>query len=171
MASTERPAPRRHEVDDLIAATCAAALDSDTLVICNPFPAAGLPEDVYETVAGNARAAGVPVVVDLSSPWLERTLAHRPDIVKINDWELAGYVNDAVDGSRAVEAMRAIKDAGAAAVAVTRAAAPILVLQGDQDPYEIVPPSFPVGHREGCGDTMTGALAAGLAGGLSCARP
>jgi 1-phosphofructokinase len=163
LAVSNRPAPRRHEVDDLVAATCAAALQGSVLVMCNPLPAEGLPDEVYETVLGNVRAASVAVVVDLSSPRLDRTLAYGPDVVKLNDWELAEYVRGPVDGPRALEAMRALRRAGAAAVVLTRAEAPILVLDGDSEPYAIVPPQFTNGFREGCGDSMTGALAAGLA--------
>jgi 1-phosphofructokinase len=32
---------------------------------------------------------------------------------------------------------------------------------------ELLPPEFPSGHREGCGDTMMGAVAAAWARGLS----
>jgi 1-phosphofructokinase len=67
VATALRPAPQRHEVDDLVVATCAAALGSDVLVMCNPCPADGLANEVYVS------AAGVPVIVDLSSPRLERT--------------------------------------------------------------------------------------------------
>jgi 1-phosphofructokinase len=163
LANANRSAPRRHEVDDLVAATCAAALQSAVLVMCNPFPAEGLPPEVYETVVANVKAAGVPVVVDLSSPRLEHTLAFGPEVVKLNDWELAEYVRGPVDGPRALDAMHALRQAGAAAVVLTRAEAPILVLDGDAEPFEIVPPRFTNGFREGCGDSMTGALAAGLA--------
>lgn len=68
MASAPRPAPQRHEIDDLVAATCAAALASDVLVMCNPYPADGMPGEAYETIAADVSAAGVPVIVDLSSP-------------------------------------------------------------------------------------------------------
>lgn len=166
VAASLRPTPQRHEVDDLVAATCAAASDSAVLVMCNPYPADGFPEDVYETIVADVRALGVPVLVDLSSPRLDRTLAHRPDLVKCNDWELAEYVQGPVDGTRALDAARRLREAGAQAVAVTRAEAPILVLPGDDDPYEIVPPPLPRGFREGCGDTMTGAIAAGWSRGM-----
>src|SRR5690242_20434074 len=43
VATAARPAPHRHEVDDLVTVTCAAALESTLLVVCNPFPADGLP--------------------------------------------------------------------------------------------------------------------------------
>jgi 1-phosphofructokinase len=36
----------------------------------------------------------------------------------------------------------------------------------EDEPFEIVPPAFPAGHREGCGDTMMGAIAAAWARGL-----
>jgi 1-phosphofructokinase len=167
LAASMRPPPQRHEIDDLVAATCAAALGSAVLVVCNPYPPDGFPAEVYDTVLADVRAAGVPIVVDLSSPRLDRALPYEPDLVKLNDWELAEYVHGPVDGPRALTAARRLLDAGARAVAVTRAEAPILVVAGEDEPLEIVPPSFPRGFREGCGDAMTGALAAGLARGLS----
>lgn len=167
VATAARPAPHRHEVDDLVAVTCAAALESALLVLCNPFPADGLPDDVYETLVADVRAAGTPVIVDLSSPRLDRTLPYGPDLVKLNDWELAEYVRGPVDGPRELEAARRLQAAGAKSVAVTRAGAPILVLGPDGEPFEIVPPPLPRGFREGCGDSMTGALA----GAWSCGLP
>jgi 1-phosphofructokinase len=167
VAMAARPSPGRHEVDDLVSATCAAALESSVLVLCNPFPAVGLPEDVYETLVADVRAAGIPVIVDLSSPRLERTLPHGPDLVKLNDWELAQYVRGPVDGLHALDAARRLQAAGAGAVAVTRAERPILVLPCDGEPFEVVPQPLPYGFREGCGDSMMGAIAAGWARGLS----
>ncbi|MGZ4184371.1 MAG: PfkB family carbohydrate kinase [Solirubrobacteraceae bacterium] len=166
VAASLRPAPMRHEVDDLVTATCAAASGSALLVMCNPYPAEGFPEDAYETVVADVKALGVPVIVDLSSPRLDRTLAFRPDLVKCNDWELAAYVRGPVDGPLAVAAARRLCDAGANVVAVTRAQAPILVVPADDEPYEVVPPALPLGFREGCGDTMMGAIAAGWTRGL-----
>jgi 1-phosphofructokinase len=167
VASSARPAPQRHEVDDLVVGTYAAALDSRVLVVCNPFPAEGLREAVYETLLADLSESGAAVIVDLSSPRLERTLPYGPYLVKLNDWELAEYVHGPVDGYRALAAARALQDAGARTVAVTRAGDPTLVLGEDGAPYEIVPPRLPRGFREGCGDTMTGGIAAGLAQGLS----
>jgi len=167
VATSLRPAPQRHELDDLVAATIAAASESALLVMCNPYPADGFPEDAYETIAADVKALGVPVIVDLSSPRLDRTLACEPDLVKCNDWELAEYVRGPVDGERALQAARRICADGARAVAVTRAQAPILVVPADEQPFEVVPPPLPRGFsREGCGDTMMGALAAGWSRGL-----
>lgn len=166
LATAPRPAPQRHEIDDLVAATCAASPEGSVLVLCNPYPASGLPDEAYETIVADVRAAGVPVIADLSSPRLDRVLPFGPDLVKLNDWELAEYVRGPVDGPRALAAARRMCDVGAQAVAVTRADAPILVVPSDSEPFEVVPPALPRGFREGCGDTMMGAIAAGWARGL-----
>jgi 1-phosphofructokinase len=162
-AAALRPPPSRHEVDDLVATTIAGVLSSSLLVVCNPYPVEGFHEEVYETVVADAKAADVPVLVDLSSPRLDRTLRHEPDLVKLNDWELAEYVKGPVDGPRALDAARALRHAGARNVVVTRGGGPILVLPADDEPYEIIPPRLPKGFREGCGDTMMGAVAAAWA--------
>lgn len=167
IAASVRPAPQRHELDDLLTATIAAALGSSLAVICNPYPVDSFPDEIYATLAEDLRAADLPMLLDLSSPRLERVLPFAPDLVKLNDWELAGYVGGPVDGPRALEAAYRLREAGAGAVAVTRSENPILVVPDDGDPFEIVPPAFPAGHREGCGDAMMGAIAAAWARGLS----
>lgn len=166
LASQIRPAPARHEIDDLVAATCAAALGSAVLVVCNPYPAEGFPDEVYDTVLANVRAAGIPVIADLSTPRLDHVLAYEPDLIKLNDWELAEYVRGPVDGELGILAARRLRDAGARTVVVTRGEQPALVLPADGDPFELVPPPFPYGFREGCGDAMTGAIAAAWARGM-----
>jgi fructose-1-phosphate kinase PfkB-like protein len=158
-------APDRHEIDDLLSETCTAALLSDLLVVCNPYPGDHLPLDSYPLVVGDAREHAIPVIVDLSSPRLDAALEARPDIVKLNDWELAQYVAGPVDGlDRLRAAAERLLKAGAGAVIVTRGGDPALVVRGDQT-WELASPRFSHGSREGCGDSMTGALAAALARG------
>jgi 1-phosphofructokinase len=167
IAAALRPAPHRHEVDDLVSNAVTSALAARVLVVCNPYPPEHFPVEAYSTLVGDVRGAGIPIVVDLSTPWLDATLPHHPDLVKINDWELAEYISGPVDGPRALTAVERLLSAGARAVAITRAGDPILVATETEPPYEIVPPRFPAGHREGCGDAMTGAIAAALARGLT----
>jgi 1-phosphofructokinase len=170
IGSAPAEAPSRHELDDLLSATCAAALESDVLVVCNPYPGDVLPLDSFTLVVADARENGVPVLVDLSSPRLDAALDARPDVVKLNDWELAEYVAGPVDGlARRRAAAERLLAAGAGAVIVTRAAEPALVLRGDAA-WELAPPRFSRGAREGCGDAMTGALAAALADGVAWER-
>ena len=157
--------PSRHEADELVAATTAAAMESDVLAICNPYPGDAMPLDVYGNLVANARAAGVRVIADLSSPRLEPTAAAEPELVKLNDWELAAYVVGPVDTPQRLRAAaKKLRDLGARNVLVTRAGDPALALLGDEA-WELIPPKLEAGSREGCGDTMMGAIAAALSWG------
>lgn len=156
--------PSRHELDDLLSTTCACALGGGALVVCNPFPGDSLPLETYATLVSDVRASGTPVLVDLSSPRLDSALEGRPDVVKLNDWELAAYVNGPVDGPRLLEGAQRLRQAGAGTVVVTRGEQPALVLDGERV-LELVPPRFERGFREGCGDAMAGAMANELARG------
>jgi 1-phosphofructokinase len=170
VAAVEAAAPDRHELDELLSVTCAAALDSRALLVCNPFPGDTLPLDAYSMLVANARAAGTTVLVDLSSPRLDSALEGRPDVVKVNDWELAEYIRGPVDGlARRRAAAERLLDGGAGAVIVTRGPEPALVLRGGEA-RELVPPRLQRGSPAGCGDTMMGALAASLAGGVEWER-
>ncbi len=159
--------PSRHEIDDLFSLACATALDADVLALCGPYPGEALPLEIYGSLVSDVRANGTPVVVDLSPPRLDSALEGEPELVKINDWELAGYISGPVDTeARMRAAVEKLLDAGAQAAIVTRAEEPALVVRGDEA-WELVPPRFERGSREGCGDSMMGALAASMAAGLS----
>jgi 1-phosphofructokinase len=155
----------RHEVDELFSVSVAAALDCDLLAVCGPYPDNAVPLEIYGGLVADVKTNGVPVIVDLSSPRLDSALEGKPDLVKINDWQIAGFVSDAVDTE---ERMRAAVDklleAGAGAAIITRAEEPALAVR-DGRAWEITPPRFERGAREGCGDSMMGALAATIGAG------
>ncbi len=158
--------PTRHEIDELFSTAVAVALDAAALALCGPFPPEALPLEIYGNLVADVRANGTPVLVDLSPPRLDSALVGGPDLVKINDWELAGYVKGPVDTTgRMRDAARRLLDAGAGAAIVTRAGEPAMVLRGEEA-WELVPPRFERGSREGCGDSMMGALAACVAAGV-----
>jgi 1-phosphofructokinase len=167
VASALAGEPSRHELDALVSATIAAALGADVLVVCNPLPGDALPVEVYGDLVADVRGNGTPVLVDLSSPRLDSALAGRPDLVKLNDWELGEYVRGPVSEPAQLDAAaRQILDAGAGAVIVTRGERSALAFRPGEA-WEITPPSFQRGHCEGCGDTMMGALAAAWAAGAA----
>jgi 1-phosphofructokinase len=166
LASAHAPAPSRHELDALFSLTCAAALECGVLAVCNPYPAETLPLDVYSSLVTDAKRNGVDVLVDLSSPRLDHALEGGPDLVKLNDWELAQFVEGPVDEPRERDAaVNGLMAAGARSVVVTRGEKPAFAYR-DGEVLEIDPPRFDEGFREGCGDTMMGAMAAARARGM-----
>lgn len=155
----------RHEIDDLFSVTVAAALDCDVLAVCGPYPDNTVPLEIYGGLVADVKANGKRVLVDLSSPRLDNALGGGPDLVKINDWQIAGFVSGPVDTeARMRVAMERVAARGAESVIVTRAGDPALVLREGRL-VELTPPSFERGAREGCGDSMMGALAATIAAG------
>lgn len=158
--------PSRHEIDDLFSSTVAAALDADVLALCGPYPGEALPLEIYGNLVADVRANGTPVVVDLSPPRLDSALEGEPELIKINDWEVAKFVSGPVDTeARMRTAIERLLEKGAGAAIVTRAEEPAMVARGDEA-WELVPPRFERGSREGCGDSMMGGLAACMAKGL-----
>jgi 1-phosphofructokinase len=157
--------PSQPEVDELFSITCAAALESEVLVICNPYPTDALPVDVYSKLTSDVRESGTSVLVDLSSPRLESALEGRPDLVKLNDWELGEFTREAADTPDQIRhGAEALLERGAGSVLVTRGGDPALAL-GEEGVWVLEAPRFDRGHREGCGDAMMGGIAAGLATG------
>jgi 1-phosphofructokinase len=154
----------RHEIDDLVSIACAEALGSEALAVCGGYPAEVVPDTVYGELVATAKANGVPSFVDLSSPSLDGALEAGPDVVKINDWQLAEWLSAPVDGPRWRPAAERLLAAGAGAAVVTRAGEPALAVR-DGHAWEIVPPRLERGFREGCGDSMLGAMAAATAAG------
>jgi len=171
VAQQSAPPPSRHELDALVSDTIAAGLGADVLAICNAFPGDLLPEEVYTEVAADVRAGGRTVIADLSSPRLDAVLRAQPELVKLNDWELAEYVNGPVDPpALLLAAAQRLLGAGAGSVLVTRGGEPALWLDAAGTARLLVPPRLEHGRREGCGDSMMGAIAAALAAGSPLAE-
>lgn len=159
--------PSRHELDELFSVTCAQALACGRLVLTNPMPASALPLELYGDLVADARANGCETLVDLSSPRLDSALRGGPDVVKLNDWELAEFVRGPVsEPGQLLAGAERLRERGARAVIVTRGEQPALVLTGERA-LMLTSPRFERGYREGCGDSMMGALAGGLAQGES----
>jgi 1-phosphofructokinase len=158
--------PSRHEIDELFSSTVAAAIDADVLALCGPYPGEALPLEIYGDLVADVKANDTPVVVDLSPPRLDSALEGGPDLVKINDWELAKYIEGPVDTEeRMLAAARRLLERGAGAAIITRAEEPAVVVR-EEDAWELIPPRFERGAREGCGDSMMGGLAACMARGV-----
>lgn len=170
VAMTVSDPPTRHELDELFSLTCAEAIACGWLVVTNPMPGGSLPLEVYGDLVADAKANGCRTLVDLSSPRMDSALRGKPDVAKLNDWELAEMVRGPVsEPGQLLEAARGLRELGARSVIVTRGEQPALVLHEGRE-LMLVPPRLERGYREGCGDAMVGALAAAWALGDSFER-
>lgn len=138
------------------------------------MPASALPLEVYEDLVADAKANGCKTLVDLSSPRMNSALRGRPDVAKLNDWELAELVRGPVsEPAQLLAAAQRLRDdgsgGGARTVIVTRGEQPALVLDEGGARW-LTSPRFEHGYREGCGDSMMGALTAAWACGGSFER-
>ncbi len=158
--------PSRHELDDLFARSCSEAIACGWLVVTNPLPADALPLELYRDLVADVRANGCRTLVDLSTPRLDLVLEAEPDLVKLNDWELAEIVKGPVEGSALQTAAQGLRDRGARSVIVTRGDRPALVVH-NEDASWLSPPRFARGFREGCGDAMLGGIVAAWSAGAS----
>jgi 1-phosphofructokinase len=170
LAMTLSAPPTRHELDELFSLTCAEAIACGWLIVTNPMPGTSLPLDIYGDLVADAKANGCHTLVDLSWPRMDSALRGKPDVAKLNDWELAEMVRGPVSEPQDLLAAAArMRDMGANTVIVTRGEEPALVLGGD-GPAWLTPPRFEHGYREGCGDAMMGAMTAVWARGESFER-
>lgn len=158
--------PSRHEMDNLFSLTTTSALAGEVLVLCGPVPAESVPVETYGKLVADARAGDTRSIVDLSPPRLNSALESEPDVVKVNDWQLAEFLGHGIDGDRGMRGgAEALLAAGARTAMVTRGGDPALVATRERA-WELTPPRFEEGAPEGSGDSMVGAIAAMLAQGL-----
>jgi 1-phosphofructokinase len=158
----------RHEQDELYGLTLRTGLDAKLVILSGPHGESVLPADFYRRLAADLRTGGVRVVVDLAGERLDAALAGGVTVAKVSDQELLddGRVGTKTDMDQLVGAMRALHDAGAEVVVVTRAEESALLLH-DGDVHEVVAPKMEVVDSAGAGDSFVGAFCAVLADGGS----
>jgi 1-phosphofructokinase len=156
-------APGRHEVDELFTAAFAAGLECEVCTMAGTHEGvAGLRADIYGRLAGDLRAAGVRVVVDLTGEELESALEAAPDVVKVSEADMRAEGRLDGDARADLESLvSALHAKGAGRVVVSRAESGAIASDGSRI-VEIGVPKLGVTDARGAGDSMTGALAVGL---------
>jgi len=157
----------RHHLDDLYGATLVAGLDAGVCVLTGQDAAPHVPADMFRRLAADLRDNGARVVADLSDENLAEAVKGGVDVLKVAHNELvrSGWA-EGEDPAQLVDGIRRLRDAGAAAVIVSRADEPALAAVGEQVLW-IEGPRVEAVDARGSGDSMTAALAVGLATGMS----
>ncbi|MFP3713959.1 PfkB family carbohydrate kinase [Puerhibacterium sp. TATVAM-FAB25] len=156
----------RHGLDDLYGTTLVTALESDVCVLTGSRSDIGVPGDFYGRLVADLRASDRPIVADLSGEPARAVVEAGCTVLKISHDEMVegGFAKSAeLDDLRG--AARAMVGEGPAAVVVSRADEPTLVVSGDGDFLVIAPPMTTVDHR-GAGDSMTAGIAVGVGRGV-----
>jgi len=132
---------------------------AEAMVLSGSMPP-GVPPDGYATLARQATAAGVPVLLDADATALRRGVAGRPAIAKPN-WEELHRATSARDPRTGAEALRR---AGAEAVVVSLGPDGLLA-STPEGGWLAVPPERLAGNPTGAGDAAVAALAVGVVSG------
>ncbi len=156
----------RHELDDLYGVALSAAADAAAVVLTGSVWPHVLPAETFGRLASDLGALGVPVVADLSGDQLRDALDHGVAVLKISDEELErdGLIVRRGE-AEARQALHDLRERGARDVVISRAHEPVLAAVGGRA-YRLDGPSLEVVEARGSGDSMTAAIAAGIALGL-----
>ncbi|MGW0927106.1 1-phosphofructokinase family hexose kinase [Streptomyces sp. NPDC002644] len=126
------------------------------VALCGSLPP-GVPVGAYAHLVREARAAGVPVLLDTSGEPLRRGVAARPDLVKPNAGELAELTGSHDPPQAARDARRR----GARTVVASLGAQGLLAV-GPEGHWRAVPPWPLRGNPAGAGDSAVAGLLSGL---------
>lgn len=138
--------------------------NADAVTISGSLPK-GAPADSYERMIRWCREAGKTVLLDTSGENLRRGAAAKPDFVKPNTDELAQLLGHPVQGmEEAIAAAKELHAGGIRRVAVSLGAEGA-VLVCDEGVFHGKPPKITPKNTVGCGDSMVGGFAVGMARG------
>lgn len=162
--ATSRPAGLiRHELDDLFGKVLKHALGAKVSIVTGRPRGHHFDPDFYRRLGADFVAAGVRSVGDFHGEELESFLSGGSlDILKVSDEDLMADGVDAEDDSAMWAEIDGLVERGVRTVVVSRGSRGA-VASHDGRRYMASPPEFEVVDHTGAGDSMTAALAVGVA--------
>lgn len=137
-------------------------IEGSTVVTMSGSVPSGVPQDIYRDMIMAAKEAGKQVILDTSGRLLEMGMQAKPTVVKPNQDELELLFHEKIGGREDVVAKaREIYDRGIPCVVVSLGGDGALMVCED-GVFQGIPPKIDVVNTVGCGDSMVGAIAAGL---------
>ena len=150
------------EDHDRLLSIYAGLLPGSQMVCLSGGAPQGVRADFYNDMIRLARAAGKPVILDTSGPFLANGIVAGPTLVKPNDDEMAALLGTPITGvDEALCGARQLCRQGAGVVVVSLGAQGALWVDPEQA-YWGVPPRLPALNTVGCGDSLVAGLAVGL---------
>ena len=138
---------------------------ADVVTISGSLPK-GASQDSYEQLIRICREKGKKVLLDTSGDNLRRGVKAQPDFVKPNTDELSQLLGHPVQGmEEAIRAAKELHNQGIGMVAVSLGAQGA-VLVCSEGVFHGRPPKITPKNTVGCGDSMVGGFATGLARGM-----
>ena len=155
----------RHEQDELYGLALAEGLKAKVCLLSGVSHPDIMPPDTYRRLAGDLRRNDCTVVADLAGEYLEAALEGGLNVLKVSHEELLEHGQASGDAEAdLVPAIKELREHGADAVIVSRAARPALACTADRVVRVVLPELEAADHR-GAGDSMTAGVAAVLAAG------
>ena len=159
----------RHAADALYGIAMTTGLDADITLLTGCRPSPVVDPDLYRRLVADLRANDGRVIADLTGPALEAALSSGLELLKLSQDEIVaeGYAREPTLEALTAAA-RDLHSRGALTVAISRAAAPTIVVTDDEEPVVLIlaGPRFQTLDERGTGDSMFAATGVGLARGL-----
>lgn len=155
----------QRELDDLYSATLAAALDCGVCVITGSAWEEAVAPSLIRRLATDLATLGVATVADLSKKQLDAALDGGVDWLKVAHDELLRDFRCDDDSEESLwEAAASLRgERGARTVVVSRAAEQPSLVLSPEGRFKVAAPRLTTVDARGSGDTMTAAIAVGVA--------
>ena len=141
---------------------------ADVVTISGSMPK-GVPDGFYNTLIKAAKDSGKKVILDASGANLKNALKTCPTMIKPNTDEIKQLTGcDVNSQEKILQAAKGLHEGGIPIVAVSMGEKGVLAVT-DEGSFLAVPPKLTAVNTVGCGDSMVGGFATGLARCLSMA--
>ena len=139
---------------------------ADTIVFSGSVPP-GVPADIYRTLIGTARRAGVQCVLDAQGELLQRGIEAGPILIKPNLYELESTFGVKInDTAEIVSVARTLIGEGVSMVAVTLGSAGAAIVDA-QEAWYAPAITVRIGGLCGAGDSAVAGFCRAMEGGLA----